>query len=480
MFVSVRVVLFCLAFVSATFASETKINPAATQRTWDGWGTSLAWLGKAFGDRDDVADLLFSRDEVRLEGQIVPGLGLNIARYNAGACSESEVNGKRIALSSNAPACRMMEGFWLDGKNPDPKSRSWNWSVDKSQRALLLKARQRGADRFELFSNSPMWWMCKNLNPSRAGEPTEDNLAPEHYRDFAVYLSAIARHARDGWGITFNSVEPFNEPISSWWHANGNQEGCRVSVRTQPLLLKVLRKEMDQRGLQAVGIAASDENTCDQALRTWNHMCDAKNIVARVNVHGYGGVRGRRDLLREAAKQDRKALWNSEYGDADPTGLEMARCIHLDFRELHPSAWCYWQPLDNDGWGLIGADLAHKLIRKVNPKYFVLAQYTRHVHPGMMILDTGDGDVVTAYDVTAGKLVLVALNSAKTEIKKVFDLSAFSTVDGPVAAWRTEPNGTALYQLSLGGTMANKRLECVLPAQSIETFEIANVKDARP
>jgi galactan endo-1,6-beta-galactosidase len=173
---SIHLVLCCLAFGSASFAGETKIDPEATQRTWDGWGTSLAWLGKAFGERDDVADFLFSRKEVTLEGQVIPGLGLNIARYNAGACSESEVNGKRIALSSNAPPCRMMEGFWLDGKDPDPKSASWDWSGDKNQRSLLLKARQRGADRFELFSNSPMWWMCKNLNPSGAEEATEDNL----------------------------------------------------------------------------------------------------------------------------------------------------------------------------------------------------------------------------------------------------------------------------------------------------------------
>jgi galactan endo-1,6-beta-galactosidase len=472
-----------LAFGSASFAGETKIDPEATQRTWDGWGTSLAWLGKAFGERDDVADLLFSRNEVTLEGQVIPGLGLNIARYNAGACSESEVNGKRIALSSNAPPYRLMEGFWLDGKDPNPKSASWDWSADKNQRALLLKARQRGADRFELFSNSPMWWMCKNLNPCGAEEATEDNLAPEHYRDFAVYLATIARHALDEWGIRFNSIEPFNEPISSWWHANGNQEGCRVSVRTQPLVLKLLRQEMDQRGLQAVAIAASDENTYDQALRSWNHMGDAKNIVARVNVHGYGGIRGRRDLLYEAAKQDGKALWNTEYGDADWTGLEMARCIHLDFRELRPSAWCYWQPLDggnHDGWGLIGGDLAHKLIRKVNPKYFVLAQYSRHVRPGMMIFETSDTDVVAAYDATGGKLVLVALNSAKAETKRVFDLSAFSAANGPVTGWLTEPYGTARYQPTPGADLANQRLECVLPAQSVETFEIACVKKARP
>src|SRR5688500_7074920 len=32
-----------------------RIDPATTGPTWEGWGTSLAWWAKAFGDRDDIA-----------------------------------------------------------------------------------------------------------------------------------------------------------------------------------------------------------------------------------------------------------------------------------------------------------------------------------------------------------------------------------------------------------------------------------------
>ncbi len=53
------------------------------------------------------------------------------------------------------------------------------------------------------------------------------------------YLVAVALHARESWGINFTSVEPFNEPITAYWSAEGTQEGVRlcasasVSVRAR-------------------------------------------------------------------------------------------------------------------------------------------------------------------------------------------------------------------------------------------------------
>jgi galactan endo-1,6-beta-galactosidase len=64
--------------------SDCVLNPGKAQGTWDGWGTSLCWFANVFGDRDDVADVLFTLKTVRLDDQVLPGLGLNIVRYNAG------------------------------------------------------------------------------------------------------------------------------------------------------------------------------------------------------------------------------------------------------------------------------------------------------------------------------------------------------------------------------------------------------------
>jgi hypothetical protein len=63
------------------------LDPAMSQGTWDGWGTSLCWWAKAVGDRDDIADFLFTTKTVDFQREKLPGLGMNLVRYNLGACS---------------------------------------------------------------------------------------------------------------------------------------------------------------------------------------------------------------------------------------------------------------------------------------------------------------------------------------------------------------------------------------------------------
>src|SRR5436190_1450264 len=213
--------------------ATTTIDPTSDWGTWEGWGTSLAWWAKVFGNRDDLADIFFTLGWPSFNGRNLPGLGLNIARYNAGACSWNKVGGEAMVESPAIMHTRQVEGFWTDWFDADPTSASWDWAVDTNQRTMLWRSQERGADRFELFSNSPMWWMCKNHNPSGADDGSE-NLQPWNIRQHAVYLATIARRARDNWGITFESVEPLNEPRGVWWNGKfGTQEGCHIDVSTQ-------------------------------------------------------------------------------------------------------------------------------------------------------------------------------------------------------------------------------------------------------
>ena len=51
--------------------------------TWEGWGSSLAWWARAIGgtaNADYYADLIYTTNMT--DG--LPGLGLNIVRYNIG------------------------------------------------------------------------------------------------------------------------------------------------------------------------------------------------------------------------------------------------------------------------------------------------------------------------------------------------------------------------------------------------------------
>lgn len=455
---------------------ELRIDPAVTHGVWDGWGTSLCWMGEVFGDRDDLADFLFTTKTASFKGQSVPGLGLNIVRYNAGACSGNEIDGRKMQVSKIIRKYRQMDGFWIDGKNPDPASSGWDWNADANQRLMLTKARDRGANRFELFSNSPMWWMCANDNPSGAAKASDDNLPEKNHQQFAIYLATVAKAAKDRWGIPFTSIAPFNEPMSEWWFADGKQEGCHVSRGAQAKFLPILRTELVRRQLGDLAISASDETHYDHAVDTWKSFTrETKALVSQVNVHGYQYAGGRRDELHHlAVTEDRKKLWNSEYGDEDATGMELARNLHRDMRWLHPTAWCYWQPTDGGGWGLLDCRMEKAEVRAVNAKAYVLAQYSRHIRPGMTIVESGGESTVAAYSAKDRKLVLVVFNDGPERLAR-FDLSNYAVPDGPISRALTTPKGAARYERQSDLAVKGRRFEVELPADSIETFEVKGV-----
>jgi galactan endo-1,6-beta-galactosidase len=459
--------------VTARAQYTVTIDPTITWGVWDGWGCSLCWWANVFGNRDDLADIVFATNYTILNGQNLPGLGLNIARYNAGACLTNAIDGSVMQVSSNIPPTHQMQGYWINWFSSDPGSTSWNWSADANQRAMLLKAKSRGANWLELFSNSPLWWMCYNHNPSGANNGANDNLQSWNYDQHAVYLATVAQYASAHWGVNFDSVEAFNEPVSTWWNAQGTQEGCHVANTTQADVIGYLRTELDNRGLSSVLVSASDDNTYDEATATWQSFSAAVQAnVGRVNTHGYQYGGGRRDLLYAAVAG--RQLWNSEYGENDATGLSLAGNLNLDFTWLHPTGWCYWQPFDCCGWGLINAIISNSWIGSANPKYFVLAQYTRHIRPGMTIIESGDGNSVTAYDQALRKLVIVTMNYG-TPQTITYDLSNFPHVAGPVTSWTTRTSGQTEYAPLSFSLPNGKSFEAAFTTNTIETFEIQNV-----
>ncbi|MFD8422346.1 beta-1,6-galactanase [Streptomyces sp. NPDC059466] len=467
-----------LATGTAHADAAIAVNPRCTYGTWDGWGTSLAWWANVFGARDDFADLFFTTRSVTYGGVTLPGLGLNIARYNLGACSTNSVGGESMTASPNIPAYKRIEGYWQDWNDEDPASSAWKWTADATQRAALTKATARGAVS-ELFANSPMWWMCLNHNPSGASGGG-NNLQSWNYRQHASHLAAVALYARDNWGVNFSTVEAFNEPSSNWWTATGTQEGCHVDASVQSAVLSHLRGELDRRGLTGTRISASDETSYDLARTTWNSFgTTTRALVDRVNVHGYQGSGGRRDLLyTDAVTTGGKTLWNSEYGDGDGTGLSLASNLLLDFRWLHPTAWVYWQVMDpTAGWGLIKYDESTLTAGPVETKLYVMAQFSRHIRPGMTIVDTGVDHAVAAYDATARRLVIVAANKSTSAQTLTFDLSRFTTVTGStgglVPRWNTVTGGGGdLYTAHSDTHLNGKSLSVPFAAGAVQTLQV--------
>ncbi|KAL4152156.1 hypothetical protein PRNP1_009091 [Phytophthora ramorum] len=463
-----------------------KADPATTLiSTWEGWGTSLCWWANAFGNREDIADLLFTmKDTVTLDGASsgLPALGFNIARYNIGGSGKNVIDdsGTEIAMkeSKNMPAFKFIESFWLDWSSNDTASKSWNWEADAKQRKMLDLATQRDVDITEAFSNSPPWWMNSNHATAGGDSGTKDNLQSWNHGQFALYLATVVKQAKESWGINFTYVVPFNEPMSTWWQYPGGQEGCHFEVDTQKDVVLKLRSKLDYFGLQDVAISSSDENSDTQALSTLTSMstdADVMTAIGKINTHGYGNRESDRAPLKKLVEQVKKKFWDSEYGEKDATGLSLAEAVAININQMGVSAFVYWQPFDGGGWGLINSAPGNLTIDTPNPKYYAFAQYSRHIRPGMAILSSDDTNTVMAYDTASKLLVLATVNSGDTVSKVTFDLASFSKVTGPISAWTTETSGTGALYKSSKAELSGTSFSVSIPSASVMTFEIEGV-----
>eukprot|EP00927_Polykrikos_kofoidii_P053994 TRINITY_DN4849_c0_g2_i1.p1 TRINITY_DN4849_c0_g2~~TRINITY_DN4849_c0_g2_i1.p1 ORF type:complete len:512 (-),score=91.38 TRINITY_DN4849_c0_g2_i1:223-1758(-) len=468
---------FDLSALEEDFNRTIVVSRLNLQTTWEGWGVSLDWWAGKLGDNDALAEILFDRKERRLTGILLPGLHLNIVRCNLGGSGFRTYKNEQMQSSPNIYRYKQVQGFWQDGRSDDPNSPSWDWSVDAKQNTMMQKAKHHGVKLFELFSNSPMWWMLNNLNPSGANKSSVNNLSPRHVGDFVKYLAITIERFKADRDIKITSVSPFNEPSADWWKASNGQEGCFFDSHMQQRVIRELTEELKKRGLDDVTLAASEESLYDQAVHTWRSFPDTtRSLIGKVNVHGYEYANGKRSVLKEEVGNT--TLWNSEYSDGSGPGLQMAANIHRDFHWLKPSAWVYWQAVDEtDGWGFFQANLHTKKnyeVNKVNGKYWVMAHYTRHIQPGMTILESSDENTIVAYDAQSARLVLVAVNYRAPQTLTI-DFSGLKQAKGPVRRWRTETHGKEKYQPSTY-ELTDGVFKAHLETKTVHTFEIDRIR----
>lgn len=466
------------------------LDPSEPSEPFQGWGTALAWFGHATGGwpepvRGELADALFGAD----------GLGFTIARYNIGGGDSPETE-PYLRRGGDVPGW-WRRPAWIDpvpdlpwsktraphhGRPDSPRPgrpgpdhrewwdpddhRLWQPDPDPNQRWWLRAARDRGADVFEAFSNSPPYFMTASGYVSGHEDPAHNNLRPDQYRTFARYLAGVTRRLIEDDGIPVRSVSPVNEPGTPYWHAFNRQEGCHWDPRAQSKIITVLAEELRAAGLDRVIISGPDETDPDHFVADWACWTEeARAAVGQLNVHSYA-VTGRPEV-RRIAVQEGKPLWMSEvdlgpgglsldFEDVRP-GLALARQIIGDLTELRPRAWVFWQAIEDhrnmigedQNWGLIqvdfdAADPAREPIRR-NQKYWVMAQFSRFIRPGAQLIktrtDTGGMDTVAALGPEPDRLVVVHVNGQADPALLRLDLSGFPRL-APGAAlrcWSTAP-----------------------------------------
>ncbi|MBR4348815.1 MAG: glycosyl hydrolase [Fibrobacter sp.] len=456
----VAAAVFATAFSSLAFAqTKVVVDPGKKYQVFEGWGTSLCWWAVKAGAWSEA-------NRSKLIGAIADpdtGLGYTIFRYNIGGGDQP---GHDHLTKGDG-------GGKVPGYKPTEKG-DYDWTADPYQRAIALELAKRVKDPiFEAFSNSPPWWMTKSGCVSGSNDGS-DNLKEDYFDDFADYLSEVALHFKTEWGLTFRTVEPFNEPSAGWWKSNGGQEGCGFK-NNQSRMIVELGKALQKKGLfPETSVSAADETSIKQAHdQLGNYTAEALSYLGQVNTHSYSDGSYRKQLFNRAFGLN-KRLWQSETGPLSKSGDEhialwMANVIIQDLRDMHAEAWIDWQigdPAEN--WRSLALNHSKQTFTP-NARYYMHAAFSRFIRPGSRIIDSDNGNTLAALT-PDGALVLIVRNSGSSDVKYNFDLSEFVKIGTSAKVVRFELPGSLTKQSDIA--VSGKSLSMTAPAQTITTMVI--------
>jgi O-glycosyl hydrolase len=480
-----------------------RIDPSYRQQEFEGWGTSLVWFANATGRypepiRRRLVDMLFGDD----------GLALNIARYNIGGGNAPDV--RKDYMKTGAT----MEGFWKapegttrqdmewwDPDNPD----HWDWDADAGQRWWVDQVKDK-VTKWEAFSNSPPWFQTVSGYVSGGFDANTDQIRADRVDEFATYLVRVTEELEKAHGIDFDTIAPLNEPNTTYWGTQigangqptgGRQEGAHAGPALQQKVVRALDKALDGARTDAE-ISAMDETNPTIFTQNWNaYDASARAALPQLNVHTYGT--GMRTTARDIAKGADKKLWMSEvegtwgtgtdFTSMEP-GLGIATRMVDDMRELEPSAWVFWQPIEDSipqaaagkNWGSIhvpfnctAEDTLETCPIRANSKFHTIRNFTHHIRPGDHFVKVDDPSSVAAVKKSGRAATIVHVNSGTSARSVTLDLSRFAKVS-PRAT--VTPVVTSADGALVEGTpvrVTDRRATLDVPAKSVTTFLVEGV-----
>jgi O-glycosyl hydrolase len=482
-------------------------DPSYVGQPFEGWGTSLVWFANATGGypdeiRDRLADMVFGED----------GLNLNIARYNIGGGNAPDVPdylraGGAVPGWWKAPAgTTRADKDWWDPDNPA----HWDLNADATQRWWVDKIKSR-ITKWETFSNSPPYFQTVSGYVSGGFDSTKDQIRPETIDEFATYLVRVTRELEKAHGIRVATLAPLNEPNTNFWGTTigpdgkptAKQEGAHAGPASQQALIRAVAEKLALEG-RSTKISAMDETNPGVFITNWNaYENDARALVEQLNVHTYGT--SQRTAVRDIAKAENKPLWMSEvegtWGASQnftsmAPGLGIARRMVEDLRELEPSAWVFWQPIEDiqsqkprpdkplgTNWGSIqmpfnctATDTLATCPIQTNTKFNTIRNLTHYIRPGDHLLKTGDSSSVAALS-PKNELKVVYVNDGTAAKTVSLDLSQFARVE---AGATVTPIVTTASGALVPGTpvaITDDSALVQVPAESVTTL-VVNGKTA--
>ncbi|MEV1021884.1 RICIN domain-containing protein [Streptomyces sp. NPDC050264] len=492
---------------AATPAVTVTPDPSYQQQRFEGWGTSLVWFANVTGGypkeiREKLADLLFGDD----------GLALNIARYNIGGGNAPDVPDYLRAGGA-------VEGWWkapagttrtdTDWWNADGAA-DWNPDADATQRWWVNRIK-KDIDHWETFSNSPPYFMTESGYVSGNFDAGKDQLKTESVDDFAAYVAGVTKRLEKAEGIKVDTVDPFNEPNTSYWGtqlgadgepAGGRQEGAHIGPELQQKVIKALAPAL-KKARTGADIAAMDETNPGTFATNWNsYPADVRSLVAQMNVHTYGT--GGRTTVRDLAKAADKPLWMSEvegdWGDGQSftdmrPGLGLAQQMVDDLRELEPTAWVFWQPVEDydnmkpggesakgGNWGEIqlpfsctSKDTLESCPVRTNTKFDTARNFTHYIQPGDSLIRTDDTSSAAAVSRNGKGATVVHVNRTTEARTVTLDLSKFAKIGRKATVTPVVTSADGKLERHSAVQVRDKKATFTVPAQSVTSFVVDGV-----
>jgi O-glycosyl hydrolase len=433
---------------------DVRIDPSEVRQSIEGWGTSLCWWANLCGGLDDA------KVNQLVDWLVSPtGLNCNLFRYNIGAGDDPAHN--HISAGSQMPC-------FLSG--PDA---AYDWTADANQVKIMKRIKEVRPDAiFEAFLNSPPWWMTVSGCSSglTGGVSASTNLKPAYNDRFCQFVTDVCKHFKDAEGITFRTVELFNESKEGW-HYRNTQEFCPFDLATQITLVHKLAADLKAAGLSSV-VSSSDETNVATSLSVLKGYQSAGILsdVGQWNTHTYSGSSMDRANLSSLTSRLGIRLWMSEKGSGGngfSGNLGLAQTMMCDLNYLLPRCWIDWQYVGGDQWGTISSGSTEGTYVR-NKNYYVRQQVTRFVRQGYSLITTPCEQLLAAVSSHRDSLVLVVLNNSQHIKSYRFDLSAYPSTYNRATVYCTTSSLNCEKQNSI--FVRSKTLSYTAPAMSITTF----------
>lgn len=504
-------------------ARVMKIELNNELQTMDGFGASDAWRFQMVGKywpvekRNQIADLLFSKDVD--ENGNPKGIGLSIWRFYLGAGSTEQGENSNIYDE------------WRRGESFQNANGTYDWSKQEGQRWFLQAAKERGVDKFLIFTISPLVHMTLN-GKAYSSQKEFMNIKKGKLPAYADFVVECIDNLQKNENIKFDYVSPINEPQWDWLvkdNGKASQEGTPATNRELYEFTSLISERLKKKSLDTqivLGEAAqidylyenvNDESRDNQIDDFWNpssplNISKLPNVLNIISGHSYftvwpieDQVKQRKMLGDKVKEYSGLKYWQSEYcilenaGEAElpggaghqrdlgmKTALFVARIVHNDLVVANASSWQWWTALTRADYkdGLVyidngennggqDADYCKKdgYVRD-SKLLWAFGNYSRFVRPGMVRIETNNQDPVAE-----SKDVMISAYKDNADKKLV--IVAVNVSDSDHEYWldmdgKLKNNELTPYitsddsNLKKGETVKSHKM--TIPAKSVVTF----------